>query len=321
MKRIISSILLLFTLFLNTKSNACFFAWKNCIKGNQNSITLTGKVIETKYRKPIPFANIGIIGKNIGTLSDPDGSFELSIPLQYANDSIIFSSIGFAKKRIPIKQTKDSKFVIVELDQFSKVLDEVVVRAKKSSNKIARLGWMGGKDGVLPFDTIQGGGAIALLVKSPSIPYDIEKLQVRLMYNSKDTCKLRLHFYAYDSVRNAPSNELLTKEIILKETKRFGWLRFNLSGYEIVLNEKYFLIGLEWIDDNQTRKSLMAGFRDWEKWKKDQYDSGNKSVEYIPPKPDENKSASYKYHGNMMTWPGFKSASALYRTDDPDGKG
>jgi len=99
---------------------------------------------------------------------------------------------------------------------------------------------MDGKHGVLPFDTIQGGGAVAVLVKFPSIPFRIEKLQVRLLYNSKDTCKLRLHFYAYDPARNVPTRELLSKEIMLRETQRFGWMRFNLTDYQIVLSENIF---------------------------------------------------------------------------------
>jgi predicted choloylglycine hydrolase len=281
-------------------------SWKKCVSGIQNAITLSGKVVDVKSGKPIPFTNIGILSKNIGTLSDPDGSFELSVPFQHGNDSVVFSSIGFANKKIPITKIKRSKNLTIGLDPSSAMLSEVVITAKKTSNKISRLGWMGGKDGVLPFDTIQGGGTVAVLIESPSMPFSVEKLQVRLMYNSKDTCKLRLHFYSYDSAKKIPGHELLSKEIILKETKRFGWLRFSLSAQGIILNEKHFFIGFEWIDDRQTRKSLLEGFRDWEKWKKDQYEIGNKSVEYIFANAEAGKPASYKYHGNMMNWPGFK---------------
>jgi|GEM_PF-3686751 hypothetical protein len=87
---------------------------------------------------------------------------------------------------------------------------------------------MGGREEY--FRLIRCKAAVALLVKSTSIPFRIERLQVRLLYNSKDIFKLHLHFYPYDSVHKVPTHELLSKEIILKETKRFGWLRFNLSG-------------------------------------------------------------------------------------------
>lgn len=267
-----------------------------------NSITLSGKVVESGTGKPIPYCNIGLFEKNIGTLSDPDGSFELTIPNSNENDSVIFSSIGYEYKKLSVAQLRAQSPITVELKPSNTVLREITVAVKKSRNKKARLGWMGGKDGVLPFDTIQGGGAIALLVKAPSVPFLLEKLQVRLMYNSKDTCKLRLHFYAFDTLRQVPTNELLMREIILKETKRFGWLRFDLSAYNINLDEKYFCVAFEWIENRQTRKSMLEGLQDWEKWKKAQFDMGNKNAEKII----NSGHASYKYHGNMMNWPGFK---------------
>ena len=164
---------------------------------------------------------------------------------------------------------------------------------------------MGGKDGVLPLDTVMGGGAVALLVESPQAPFHIEKLQVRLMYNSKDTLKLRFHVYEYDSIKRRPGKELLTREIMLEENKKFGWLRFDLSSENIILNERRVCIGFEWIEERDNRLKMLAGLRDWEKWKESQFNLGNKKVEFIP--PDKNRpSGYYKYHGNMTDWPGFK---------------
>ena len=40
---------------------------------------------------------------------------------------------------------------------------------------------------------------------------------------------------------------------------------------------------------------------------KEQFETGNKNVEYIAAGRNGNNSPSYKYHGNMMNWPGFKS--------------
>ena len=97
-----------------------------------------------------------------------------------------------------------------------------------------RLGWMGGKDGILPLDTVMGGGAVALLVEAPRAPFYIEKLQLRLMYNSKDTIKFRFHVYEFDSINRKPGKDLLNREIILTEEKKFGWLRFDLSHENIM---------------------------------------------------------------------------------------
>jgi CarboxypepD_reg-like domain len=268
--------------------------------------TIRGKVIDEASKEPVPFANIGLFEKNIGTLSDPDGSFELTIPSDLKDEQIIFSSIGYDRRSVPI-QSLTSGTNTIELKPNNTLLQAVTVKAKRTT-KIQRLGWMGGKDGVLPLDTVQGGGAIALLVESPIAPLYVDKLQVRLMYNSKDTLQFRFHVYAYDSARDMPGEELLSKEIMLLENKRFGWLRFDMKSYGIEVNVKKFFIGFEWIDDNQSRKKMLAGLRKWEKWKKEQYQAKNASIERIPRKSKTGEETiEYKYHGNMMNWSGFKS--------------
>jgi hypothetical protein len=193
----------------------------------------------------------------------------------------------------------------VRMHPESKILEAVTVVGKKT--KVMRLGWMGGRDGVLPFDTIQGGGAVALLVESPGAPWYADKLQVRLMYNSKDTLKFRFHIYAYDSVHHGPGEELLSREIILRERKKFGWVRFDLAPYDIRVSEKKFLIGFEWIDDRQSRESMLKGLRAWERWKLEQYRQHNEKIEQVTVRSDGGtETVHYKYHGNMMNWPGFK---------------
>jgi hypothetical protein len=121
------------------------------------------------------------------------------------------------------------------------------------------------------------------------------------MYNSKDTIKLRFHIYAFDSVKQEPGKELLQKEIILRENKRFGWLRFDLSGYDIFINARKFFVGFEWIDDQASRTKMVSGLREWKQWKAAQFKAGNPKVQWIAEK------GFYKYHGNMMDWPGFQT--------------
>jgi len=279
--------------------------WKKCQKASSTKLYFSGKVVDAKTKQPIPFANIGILEKNIGTLSDPDGSFQLIVPRTLENDSIIFSSIGYVRRKIGLARSHGDE-ITVELSASGQLLKEVTVTEKKIRSKVARLGWMGGKDGVLPFDTIQGGGAVALLLESPSTPFQVEKLQVRLMYNSKKELALRLHFFSFDSIRQSPDEELLTHEVILNETKRFGWLRFDLSRENILLNQKKVFVAFEWLDDRQTRDSFLKGLHAWEKWKRDEFNSGNQKVEKVIVKTLDGDKENYKYHGNMMTWPGFK---------------
>ena len=109
---------------------------------------------------PLPYANIGLYEKNVGTLSDPDGTFEITLPAASSHDSLIFSTIGYETKKIAVSGLGLSKFHHnIRLTPAAILLDEVTISDKKLKSKIVRLGWMGGKDGILPLDTVIGGGA------------------------------------------------------------------------------------------------------------------------------------------------------------------
>ena len=112
--------------------------------------------------------------------------------------------------------------------------------------------------------------------------------------------------YEFDSIKRQPGKELLTREIILKENKRFGWLRFDLSNENILLNTLRVCIGLEWIDERNDRIKMLSGLRDWEKWKESQFKHGNTKVQFIHSQENQ-RLGYYKYHGNMMDWPGFNN--------------
>lgn len=279
-------------------------AWKNCRTTSPAGLTIGGKVLDAQTGEPIPFANIGLARRNIGTLSDPDGTFVLDIPQLWREEAVMFSSVGYLPASIT-PGNRPSGPVTIMLQPHSQVLEAVTVKGKKL-NRRARLGWMGGRDGILPFDTIQGGGVAALLVEAPVVPVLAEKLQVRLMYNSKDTLRFRFHIYSFDSIAQTPGEELLQRDIMLTETKRFGWLRFDLASYAIAIDRKKFCIGFEWIDNRSTRQRMLTGLQAWEKWKRSEYENGNSQVEKSSVNQDGKIVATYKYHGNMMNWPGFK---------------
>ena len=265
-----------------------------------------GIVIDERSGSPLPYVNIGVPEKNLGTLSDPDGSFEISL-LPSDDDSLAFSMVGYEKLLLPVGDMNGpAVWLDVKLKPSQTLLPTVTIQEKKLGKKIARLGWMGGKDGILPLDTVMGGGAVAMLVESPDAPWLLEKLQIRLMYSSKDTLQLRFHIYEFDSVTEKPGDDLLENEIILRETRRFGWLRYDLSDEKIIINRKKFFLGFEWIDTRETRTAMLKGLREWEVWKKQLFEAGSKKVTFAVDS-SRNGARNYKYHGNMMDWPGFKT--------------
>ena len=60
--------------------------------------TIVGKVLNKTTHAPIPFANIGVVNSNVGTISNMDGSFSILLPQRLSHDSLYFTSLGFYKQ-------------------------------------------------------------------------------------------------------------------------------------------------------------------------------------------------------------------------------
>ena len=61
----------------------------------------TGMVLDAETRKPMPFANIVVLGQQKGSVSNMDGYFVLVIDSLAPGDIILFSYMGYETLRIP----------------------------------------------------------------------------------------------------------------------------------------------------------------------------------------------------------------------------
>ena len=98
-----------------------------------NSVTLTGQVTD-QSNTPLPGVTVLVKGTKLGTSTDPEGNFKLSLP-QQENTILIFSFIGMESQEFPVGDHK--KPIKVILKETAENLKEVVVtgiftRKKKS---------------------------------------------------------------------------------------------------------------------------------------------------------------------------------------------
>jgi hypothetical protein len=63
-----------------------------------------GKIVDSKTKIPIIFANVFLQGTNIGTVSNSDGEFIIKVPMYIENKVIQISSIGYKNSEIPVEQ-------------------------------------------------------------------------------------------------------------------------------------------------------------------------------------------------------------------------
>ena len=93
------------------------------------NITVTGSVKDSSTGEGIPFASLQVKGTMVGTSTDLDGVYSISVP---ADGVLIFSSIGYVNSEIPVagRSTVD-----VMLDPDSQMLEETIVVAFGTATK------------------------------------------------------------------------------------------------------------------------------------------------------------------------------------------
>ncbi len=93
-------------------------------------------VISQSTREPIIYASVGVVNRNLGTVTDSLGHFSLSVPNEYLNDTLRISSIGYLPKSFAIKDFGIIPDTIMLADDLVE-LPEVVVKPQKIKHKTA----------------------------------------------------------------------------------------------------------------------------------------------------------------------------------------
>jgi len=230
---------------------------------------IEGRVLNRDTKEPIPYANIGIFKSNIGTLSNPDGSFSLQLPQKFKDDSLSFSALGFEKRAIPIQALGKENTIVYLLEKVT-LLDEVLVHGKKVASKIFVLGNNDFKGGIITNDTIYAGRSNSLLIENKGSQYQKElqypvyvtKASLRIFKNNLKSFKFRLRINEVDSLTGSPGKDLLQKSIIAESAIRSGWLDFDLSQLNLVVSKPFF-ITFEQILTKADRIIIADGYRDF----------------------------------------------------------
>ena len=88
----------------------------------QQERVITGTIVAADGSGPLAGASVNIKGTAIGTITDVDGKFSLSIPSDAKN--IEFSYLGYEKQTLPVSNKNTFN---IELNEQTKQIDEVVV--------------------------------------------------------------------------------------------------------------------------------------------------------------------------------------------------
>ena len=88
--------------------------------------------------QPIAYANIGVMGKNLGTVTDMNGKFSLLMDQNFDDSDIRISSIGYLSKTVKVlvfrKMLSESETIYLE--KAVSELKEIIIKNKKLETAI-----------------------------------------------------------------------------------------------------------------------------------------------------------------------------------------
>ncbi|MEO9870043.1 serine hydrolase [Ekhidna sp.] len=222
--------------------------------------SVEGFILNAQTSAPIPYANIGILNTEIGTLSNEDGSFSIRILAKYTDQNIIFSSIGYEQKSITVNDIDLSKPLKILLKELVGKLEEVVVTSEKFEKQKEVFG--NGKslllNGLTKGDTLYAGAAAALLIDKHQYP-DLTYIQEASLYiarNKMPSFKVRMRLMAVDSTNGLkPGDDILFEQVVIQSSIKKGWLKFPLEKVHQIENDAFYLM-FEWILNKEDRKYI-----------------------------------------------------------------
>jgi hypothetical protein len=216
---------------------------------------IAGKVLDRSTNTPLSYVNIGVFSKDLGTVSNGAGDFNLKIENENLKDSITFSMIGFKTRKIPVAyfNLKDT----IYLDEEGIELEEIFISNKKGKSKI-----LGNKKPKLffasiSFKKIEAGNELGIKIKVKKNT-DVNKFNLLLVKNDYPNLKLRLNFYNLKD--NKPYERINSENIIFETSIEKGVLSIDLTDYNITLNEDFF-VSIESLNklDDENKQIIVAG--------------------------------------------------------------
>lgn len=192
----------------------------------------------------IPYANIGIVNKNIGTVSNAKGEFNIELSSEYDNDTLYLSCIGYERKAYLISNFKNyfrsTDQIILELQPKIYELAEVVVRPL--GTKIYTLGNFCESNSAYgnAFYSKELGTEIGLLVNLPDNKNNAYLQNFRFYVGKFTFNKFPVRLNVYNLKNGKPNENILTESIFIELTS-VGEYIVELEKYQIITNGDFFI--------------------------------------------------------------------------------
>lgn len=231
-----------------------FFYFALCSFGSSQEIVITGNITDS-LNVPIEYANIGVLNKPIGTVSNLEGKFDIFLENTNIDDTLRVSCLGYKSEDFHLKDLiRNPKSLDIKLQRHIEQLNEVVLNSKKLKTY---------SEGKLKTNTSQQvifampdqenqnlGSEVGRKFKlGDETPSHLKEFKFFIKDNNFESVKFRINIYAIENDR--PSKKINTENIFASAGKDFiDWVSVDLTPFNIVVNED-IIVSVEWIEHSQ----------------------------------------------------------------------
>lgn len=229
---------------------------------------ISGVIFDKTTNKPISFVSIGIVGKQVGTLSDENGVFELILAEDQKKDTLKVYAIGYKPQVFYAPDLIKEVNKKISLEALPTQLAEVVVKSKKikyktlGTTKYSKNNCSGF---VKNTNNWKGSESALKINNKDGRQVLMESFSFYIIQNKyTDSLTFRLMFYeAADTKWQYPSTRpFMKKPIVFKVGQKQGEFVLNIKDYG-VYTAKDFYVSLECLmDEMEITKFCYAGSND-----------------------------------------------------------
>ncbi len=215
-------------------------------------------IITDSLNKPIQYANVGILNKPIGTVSNQYGEYFLYIDNSMNLDTLKISCLGFKSVEKRINDIQNNNFN-VSLENYTEKLQEVVVKSDNLKTYIEGKEKTKTRNKVFfAFSSLKNlnlgseiGRKFSLGTKKPSL---LSEFKFFIKENNFEQVKFRINVYTIRD--NNPDQRVNDKNIIVEvNDKLTDWIKVDLINYEIKIQQD-IIVTVEWIEGSKSGNKL-----------------------------------------------------------------
>ena len=210
---------------------------------------INGHIIDAKTHAALPFVNIGVVGKALGTVADEQGRYQLPFQEKLAAETVRVSSLGYASRNIPLRELAAQPNVALVPEAVA--LNEVRVQGRALFRRTHTLGSTGNSENTTyTLNSKDLGGQLGTVVKLSRHPTRLVNANFNIAQSAKGEATFRLNLYRLDARGRPTDTKLLARDIIVTMPVVRGPVSVDLRAENLVFDEAFFLAVemIKWVD-------------------------------------------------------------------------